>query len=227
MKVRFSRLVFIDSCGAVFCCRRICLTSCELRWCAKHQQNITQHSAHAAKRRHAGPFLLSRLTLRGRICSPALLLPQNSIIGFGSLALEEPTSDTVRQYLTNVLSGASSLLALVQNVLEFSSLDPAGALGAESLLRRPQRRSVAREPFKAGALLEAVLEAVGPAAAANGVELVVSVSPQLYLGPDIEGDEAQICQARAPPLRACLLCCRVGCRRLACWQTPLQCSSAR
>lgn len=140
------------------------------------------------------------LTLASPLVRPPVcsihLKTQNTIIGFTSLALEEQISEAASQHMSNVLAGASSLLYLVQNVLEFSSLDPAGALGAESLLRMPKKHTVAHERFTAGEIADDVANEVGPTALARGVELVVSVAPRLYAIPTLEGDATQIRKAR-------------------------------
>jgi len=49
--------------------------------------------------------------------------PMNAILGYTSLALKEPTSDTQRDYLTKIESSGQHLLALINDILEMSRIE--------------------------------------------------------------------------------------------------------
>ena len=49
--------------------------------------------------------------------------PMNAILGYTNLALQEPTSDTQKDYLTKIETSSEHLLALINDILEMSRIE--------------------------------------------------------------------------------------------------------
>lgn len=92
--------------------------------------------------------------------------PINGIIGASELCLETSLDMEQRSYLDTVVQCGSTLLGLINDVLDYSKIE-AGQLNLESLSFSPSN------------LLESVGEEFSQAARANGLELVVGYSPNL------------------------------------------------
>ncbi|HWP18020.1 MAG TPA: ATP-binding protein [Burkholderiaceae bacterium] len=92
--------------------------------------------------------------------------PMNGIIGLVDLTLETPLSDTQRRYLTLVKSSSSSLLNIINDILDLSRIE-AGRLAVEQLA------------FDMRALMQEVVAPLEPRAAEKGLALQLTVAPDL------------------------------------------------
>ena len=105
--------------------------------------------------------------------------PMNGIIGMTELALATELTRTQRDYLGMVQSSAHSLLGLINDVLDFSKIE-AGHLQIEAI------------DFSVRDCLRRTLETLGIRARAKGLELGLSIDPQI---PDIlVGDAVRLRQ---------------------------------
>jgi signal transduction histidine kinase len=97
--------------------------------------------------------------------------PRLQVIGFTSLALEEPRHNPrITECLEESLDGATSLLGLINKVLEFSRLNGAVADKGRQALR----------PLRLASLVDGILDSVGSAAEVAGVEFLAVVDPALW-----------------------------------------------
>ena len=105
--------------------------------------------------------------------------PMNGIVGFTDFALETELTAEQREYLTTVRASAETLLALLNDVLDFSRLE-AGKLGLEAA------------PFSLRLGLRDTLRAIGLRAAEKGLELVCDVPAEV--GDAVVGDRGRLRQ---------------------------------
>jgi PAS domain S-box-containing protein len=104
--------------------------------------------------------------------SHELRTPMNAILGMTELALEEAVSPTVRDYLQTVKGSADVLLALLNEILDYSRIQ-SGKLMVETV------------PFGLRATLETTLKTLAIPAHEKGLELVCDVPcrvPDLLVG---------------------------------------------
>lgn len=92
--------------------------------------------------------------------------PINGIIGASELCLETPLDDEQDSYLKTVIQCGSTLLGLINDVLDYSKIE-AGQLNLESLSFSPRN------------LLESVGDEFSQVARAKGLELIVGYSENL------------------------------------------------
>ena len=92
--------------------------------------------------------------------------PMNGILGMTALALETPLSDEQREYLTLVKSSADSLLALLNDILDFAKIE-AGKLDFDPV------------PFPLRDELGEKMKSLGHWAFQKGIELVWRVRPEV------------------------------------------------
>ncbi len=88
--------------------------------------------------------------------------PLNGVIGMNELLASTPLDHDQHQYVQNIRSSGDALLHVIDDILDYSKID-AGKLHLESI------------PFDLGTTLEDAGALLAPRAAANGVELVLSV----------------------------------------------------
>lgn len=111
--------------------------------------------------------------------SHELRTPMNAILGMAELALQEPLSDTVRDYLQTAKESADNLLELLNEILDLSRIE-AGALQLECTR------------FSLRSLLERTLKPLALRAAQQGLHLLSEILPEV---PDrIMGDPLRLRQ---------------------------------
>jgi two-component system, sensor histidine kinase and response regulator len=105
--------------------------------------------------------------------------PMNGILGFTDFALETELTAEQREYLTTARASAETLMALLNDVLDFSRLE-AGKLGLEAA------------PFSLRLALRDTVRAIGLRAAEKDLELVCDLPPDV---PDaVIGDRGRLRQ---------------------------------
>jgi len=92
--------------------------------------------------------------------------PLNAIVGFSGLLLDTPLSADQRDMLQNVRISSETLLALVNDILDYSKL-AAGKLEFEDIDFDPRE------------MVESAVEMFGPAAQLKGIELEVAFRPEV------------------------------------------------
>jgi two-component system sensor histidine kinase/response regulator len=105
--------------------------------------------------------------------------PMNGVIGMTDLLLDTPLTVEQREYARTVRSSGEVLLAIINDVLDFSAIE-AGKLKVEPI------------PFALRDRVGGILKTLAPLAHAKGLELAYEVAPSV---PDeIEGDPGRIGQ---------------------------------
>lgn len=105
--------------------------------------------------------------------------PMNAVIGLAHLALRTDLDDQQRDYVRKIHSAGTSLLAIVNQILDFSKVE-AGMLSVESV------------PFLLDSVLDEVAMVVGHAAHQKGLEFVFSVEQGVPSG--LVGDPLRLKQ---------------------------------
>ena len=111
--------------------------------------------------------------------SHELRTPMNAIIGLVDLTLQSELTSKQRGYLGKVHNASKNLLAIVNDILDFSRMEN-GKLAIENV------------DFDPGAVLERLAATYGPQARAKGLEFQFRIDPQLPA--QLLGDRARIGQ---------------------------------
>ncbi len=98
--------------------------------------------------------------------SHELRTPMNGVVGMAHLLSETPLNDEQRQYVSTITGSASSLLMLLNDILDISKIE-AGALVLEYI------------PYSLRSAAKETLALLQPQAQAKGVELTMDLSPDL------------------------------------------------
>jgi signal transduction histidine kinase len=111
--------------------------------------------------------------------SHELRTPMNSVIGFTSLLLDDNITTEQREYIEGIRNGGEALLALVNDILEFSKADK-------------DKIELERQPISLRHCIEEALDMVATEANQKGLNLAYTVS---YGTPDsIMGDHGRLRQ---------------------------------
>ncbi|MEI8395227.1 MAG: PAS domain S-box protein [Rhodospirillaceae bacterium] len=92
--------------------------------------------------------------------------PMNGIIGMTELLLDTPLNQRQHQFARSVISSATALLTIINDILDISKLE-AGRMEIEAV------------PVDIGGLVEGVVDLLTPSAREKGIEIGFFVSPEL------------------------------------------------
>lgn len=105
--------------------------------------------------------------------------PMNAIVGMTELILREDISPQVKNHIINVRNAAKALLAIINNILDFSKLES-------------KRMEVVKEPYQVSSVLNDVLNIAMVRLAEKPIELKVDVDKTI---PEmLHGDESKVRQ---------------------------------
>ena len=135
--------------------RMVCLTFADLTVSRRHQTALA--SAHEKALR----ALRTRSQFVANM-SHEIRTPLNGVIGMAGLMLTTDLSDEQREYADGIRTSGDALMAVVDQILDFSKLD-SGSLEIEDI------------PFSPLAVLEDTCSIVAPTAQGNGLELLSQV----------------------------------------------------
>jgi len=105
--------------------------------------------------------------------------PLNGVLGMTELALDTQLSDEQREYLNTARNSAEALLTVINDILDFSKIE-AGRLEFESV------------DFSLDQLLGDTLKTISLGAHSKGIELVLSIAPEVPLS--LVGDPSRLRQ---------------------------------
>jgi signal transduction histidine kinase/HPt (histidine-containing phosphotransfer) domain-containing protein/ActR/RegA family two-component response regulator len=90
--------------------------------------------------------------------------PMNAVLGMAALLAETPLTPTQRAYAETIRTSGDALLALINDVLDFSKMES-------------DKVEIERAPFRLAAVIEQGLEMVAPLSARQGIALRHSIAP--------------------------------------------------
>lgn len=143
----------VDSQGEVFGTVGIATNITNRKQFELQQEQLRQATEHTAQVK--SQFLATM--------SHEIRTPMNGIIGLSSLALNEPMSDEVRNYLEKISSSSQSLLGILNDILDFSKLE-AGKLTIETA------------PYQLDRVLEVTRSVFGERALTKGISFFINVA---------------------------------------------------
>lgn len=148
------------------------------------ERTVEQANTHAteleAARRHAASANKAKSQFLATM-SHELRTPLNAIIGFSELLLIDATADRMPdrlgEYLSDIRSSGQHLLALINDILDYSKLEA-------------DRMEIVMEPIALSRLLQAASRIAAGQAANSGIEIEVLSAPEVM----ISGDERRLRQ---------------------------------
>lgn len=105
--------------------------------------------------------------------------PMNGVIGMSELLMDTPLSDVQEEYANGIAKAGQALLQVINDILDFSKLE-AGKMVIEEVT------------FRAGELIDDVIDLVAGSARAKGLELIGYVAPEVP--PVLYGDPGRLRQ---------------------------------